>query len=186
MPFDVSDFSNSERNLRASSGCSGGTRIGGPAPGGGLAAPDSGGAGVLSTTMPSNRGRGPAIAGRSIVSMNTTTGGRRTHRAYLGFTHAAKPIHQTVCGQPVHDQSIEEQFQTQRESKDPCSLYPRAARSERHVREVSRRTFSLLLPRGIHTSPRVPDGRCVFSKNGTAISPVITPRLVVSAAWKSW
>ncbi len=147
MPFEVSDFSNNERNLWASSGCSGGTRMGGPAPGGGLAAPDSGGGGVLSTTMPSNRGKGPAIAQGVIISIRSCQPCLCTSKcdARLRNTHAAKPIHRMACAQPVHVQSIEEQCQNQRESGDPCSLYLQAARSKRQVGIVSRHTFGISL-----------------------------------------
>lgn len=37
-----------------------------------------------------------------------------------------------------------------------------------------------------HTKPRVSGGSFVFSKKGTACSPVTTPRFVVSAAWNNW
>jgi hypothetical protein len=37
-----------------------------------------------------------------------------------------------------------------------------------------------------HTKPKVSGGSFVFSKKGTACSPVTTPRFVVSAAWNNW
>lgn len=62
-PFTTSDLSKSEANLVTSSGCSGGTRMGPDAPGGGLAGLGSGTGAVVSTEIPSNRGNGPAIVG---------------------------------------------------------------------------------------------------------------------------
>lgn len=172
MPFEVSDFSNSERNLWASSGCSGGTRMGGPAPGAGLAAPDSGGGGVLSMTMPSNRGKGPAIAQRVIISI-------RSHQPYLctskhdtclRSTHAAKPIHRMACAQPVHVRSIEEQSQIQRGSGDPGSLYLQAARSK-HVGTISRHTFGIFLdPKYTYLSKSSRGQVCLFKERNSNLA----------------
>lgn len=66
-PPGVSDLSNRELNLLASSGVRGGTltgapgAAGGPFPGGGLVVDGRGGGGFAAIWIPSNRGKGPAI-----------------------------------------------------------------------------------------------------------------------------
>jgi hypothetical protein len=115
----MSDFSNSETNLLASSGWSGGTRIGPPGPGGGLLVPDSGTLAVVSTTIPSKRGRGPA--------MKRMRDQHESHFSIGNTTHIAEPAHRRVHGQLGHVQLIAEQYRSQTGSGDPCSLYPQFA-----------------------------------------------------------
>ena len=91
--------------------------------------------------------------------------------AWLRNTHAAKPIHRMACAQPVHVRSIEEQCQTQRESGDPCSLYPQAARSKRRVGTVSRHTFGISLDRKYTYLSKSSRGQmCLFKERNSNLA----------------
>lgn len=182
----TSDFSNNETNLLTSSGFRGGTRMG-PGAGCGLLAPASRGEGAAaSTVIPSNLGNGPAIVRQHHAEVTGTSRNVANEAVPdCKTTYVVMPAHLWVRDQPERVLSTASRCQTQRESKAPCSPYPQFAISNvakriKPLDEIRLAHFTKLGFR--HTNPRVSGGSLVFSKNGTAISPVITPRFVVSAA----
>ena len=186
--LDTSDFSNNDTNLFTSSGFNGGTRIGAaPAAvaGGGLVVPDSRAGAVVSTTIPSNRGSGPAEQSHGVSTLKSVkpTETKKPHLRCIASSSVgarpawACPINRITTPKPdgVRRPLFSLSAICHIYSRDVCVSWPRS----HAMHGCIRRSLS-------RTRPSVSGGNLVFSKKGTATSPVMTPRLVVSATWKSW
>ena len=180
-PLGVSDLSKKALNFWTSSGINGGTLIGGFA-GGGLEEPVSEARNGGMSVRPSNRGRGPATHQTTLVKLRLKQ--TDSPSKHIQWSASSSVGTRPACACPINLSTTENPEGVRKPLFSLSAICHICGWQSQPVSKP--RLQQNRLRASQRTTPSVSGGNLVFSKNGTANSPVTTPRPVLSAAWNSW